>query len=120
MSRKLKGFKIQRRLNTNLPGFGDKKAKGPLEKRPFPPGMHGSQYGRKVSEYGMRLKEKQKIRFHYQVRERQLLTYIKKAKRQDSNWIVPFSQMMECRLDNIIFRLNLFDYFVRKDFPTNF
>ena len=93
MSRKLSKFKIQRRLSTTLPGFGDKKAKGPMEKRPTTPGMHGGQYGRKVSEYGLRLKEKQKIRFHYQIRERQLLNYIKKSKKINSNWIVPFAEM---------------------------
>ena len=108
MSRKLKRFKIQRQLQVTLPGFGDKKAKGPLEKRPNPPGMHGENRRRKFSEYCQRLREKQKIRFHYQLREKQIKNYIKKAKKKSSYWYIPFIQTLECRLDNILFRLGIY------------
>ena len=101
-------FKIQRRLGVVLPGFGDKAAKGPLSKRPYPPGMHGQGRGRKVSEFGIRLKEKQKIIYHYGVKEKQLITLIKKAKRKQSNWFDELTAMLECRLDNVLFRLGFF------------
>jgi small subunit ribosomal protein S4 len=107
MSRKLKRFKIQRQLQVTLPGFGDKKAKGPLEKRPNPPGMHGENRRRKQSEYALHLREKQKLRFHYQLKEKQIKNYVKKAKKKDSYWYIPFIQILECRLDNILFRLGI-------------
>ena len=101
-------FKIQRQLNIELPGFGDKKAKGPLSKRPSAPGMHSTgKFRKKVSEYGLRLREKQKIRFHYYVKEKQLINTIKKAKRKESDWMIAFAQMMETRLDNILFRMGI-------------
>ena len=105
MSNKTKRrFKIQRQLGVELPGFGDKKAKGPLSKRPYPPGVHG-QLRRKASEYGVRLREKQKLRFHYGIKENQLINYIIKSKKKSSNWFVILTQTIECRLDNVIFRL---------------
>ena len=108
MSRKLNRFKIQRQLGVTLPGFGNKEAKGPLEKRPTPPGMHGQNRRRKQSEYCDRLREKQKIRFHYQLREKQIKNYVKKAKKKSSYWFIPFVQTLECRLDNVLFRLGIF------------
>jgi len=101
-------FKIQRRLGTALPGFGDKKAKGPIERRNYPPGMHGQSRGKKLSEYGLRLKEKQKIRFHYGLSERQLLNAISKSKKKEANWLVYFAKTVEKRLDNVLFRLGFF------------
>eukprot|EP01047_Picozoa_sp_COSAG01_P000366 COSAG01_NODE_6_length_54687_cov_500.907599_35_plen_209_part_00 len=103
-----KRYKIQRQLATGLPGFGDKKAKSPLTKRPFPPGTHGKTFRRKPSEFGVRLKEKQKIRHHYGLKEKQIKNLIKKAKRKESNWFNTFSAFVECRLDNIVFRLGFF------------
>lgn len=97
-------FKIQRQLGIELPGFGNKKAKGPLSKRPTPPGFHG-QRRRKYSEYGLRLREKQKIRFHYGIKEKQLQNYISKAKKKSSNWFIILTQLLETRLDNVVFRL---------------
>lgn len=103
-----KRYKIQRRLNSSIPGFGDKDAKSPLVKRPFPPGMHGPTARRKSSEYGMRLKEKQKIVHHYGLREKQIVKLISKAKSKESNWFNTFSGFVERRLDNILFRLGFF------------
>lgn len=105
---KKRRFKIQRRLKTVLPGFGDKKAKGPLEKRPNPPGQHGTQRQQKLSEYGIRLREKQKIRFHYGVTEKQLLVMIKKSKKRGGDWFRNFVRLIESRLDNTVFRLGFF------------
>lgn len=97
-------FKVQRQLATLLPGLGDKKAKGPLSKRPTPPGQHG-QRRRKISEYGLRLREKQKLRMHYGIKEYQLANLVKRAKKRDSNWFSVLTHYLECRLDNLVFRL---------------
>lgn len=103
-----KRYKIQRQLATALPGFGDKKAKSPLAKRPFPPGTHGRTFRRKLSEFGVKLKEKQKIRHHYGLKEKQIRNMIKKAKRKESNWFNVFISFAERRLDNVVYRLGFF------------
>lgn len=95
-------FKIQRRLLTELPGLG--KA-GAMERKPYPPGQHG-QRRRKYSEFGLQLEEKQKLRFHYGVREEQFRRLISKAKRASgSNWMDSLVNLLEKRLDNVVFRL---------------
>ena len=70
-------FKIQRRLGIELPGLG--KA-GALERRPYGPGMYGMKR-KKLSDYTIRLMEKQKVRFHYGIREKQLINLVKKCKK---------------------------------------
>ena len=95
-------FKKQRRLLVELPGLG--KA-GALERRPYPPGQHG-QRRKKYSEYGLQLEEKQKLRYHYGVREEQFRRLINKAKKSSSgNWVESLVNILEKRLDNIVFRL---------------
>lgn len=95
-------FKVQRALNCELPGMG--KA-GALERRAYPPGQHGQNKG-KVSAYGMRLKEKQKVLFHYGLREEQLRRFVKKAKAsRASDWISTLVGILESRLDNMVFRM---------------
>ena len=102
LGKKKSAFKVQRALNTELPGMS--KA-GALERRAYPPGQHGQNKG-KTSAYGMRLKEKQKVLFHYGLREEQLRRLVKKAKAQRaSNWISTLIGILECRLDNMVFRL---------------
>lgn len=97
-----KKFKIQRRLMTELPGLG--KA-GALERRPYPPGEHGNKR-KKFSEYALQLEEKQKIKFNYDLREEQLLRFIKEAKRiAQANWVDALVGLLERRLDNVVFRL---------------
>lgn len=93
-------FKLQRRLMTELPGLG--KA-GALERRPYPPGQHG-QNRIKYSEHRLQLEEKQKIRIHYGLREEQLIRLVKLAKKTDNKWCDSLINMLEKRLDNIIFR----------------
>lgn len=96
-------FKIQRRLGTELPGLG--KA-GALERRPYGPGMHGMKR-KKLSDYTIRLMEKQKVRFHYGVREKQLVKMVKNAKKDTSRaWVDTLVINLEQRLDNVVFRLN--------------
>lgn len=93
-------LKITRKLG-NLPGLTQKKSK-----KTTPPGEHG-QKSRKPSEYALRLEEKQKIRFNYGISEKQLVTYVKKAKKAQGPTGSVLLQMLEMRLDNIIFRLGL-------------
>lgn len=96
-------FKIQRRLGIELPGLGKP---GALERRPYAPGQHGMKR-RKLSDYTIRLTEKQKLIFHYGVLEKQLINYVKKAKkRRDRAWVDTLVEMLERRIDNVIFRLN--------------
>lgn len=97
-------FKIQRRLNVELPGLG--KA-GALEKRNYGPGQHGQRMRRKVSEYGIRLREKQKVLFHYALREAQMRKWVKHAKKisHEREWVDMLASMLERRLDNTVFRL---------------
>lgn len=95
-------FKRQRRLMVELPGMG--KA-GALERRPYPPGQHG-QRRKKFSDYGLQLEEKQKILYHYGLRERQMKRFVQTAKRgPDSNWVSTLIGLLELRLDSLVFRL---------------
>src|SRR6185312_2485155 len=95
-------FKMQRRLGTELPGLGKP---GALERRPYPPGENGNKR-RKYSDYALRLEEKQKIRVHYGLREEQLRRFIRSAKTGSSaNWVKKLMGLLECRLDNLVFRL---------------
>lgn len=96
-------FKIQRRLGIELPGLG--KA-GALERKPYGPGVHGMKR-KKLSDYTIRLVEKQKVMFHYGVREKQLVNAVKKAKKNLSRaWVDTLIIGFESRLDSLIFRLN--------------
>jgi small subunit ribosomal protein S4 len=85
----------------DLPGLTRKVAR-----RAYPPGQHG-QARRKRSEYAIRLEEKQKLRFNYGLSEKQLLRYVKKARRATGSTGQVLLQMLEMRLDNTIFRLGM-------------
>ncbi|NJM58552.1 MAG: 30S ribosomal protein S4 [Synechococcales cyanobacterium RU_4_20] len=93
-------LKITRRLG-DLPGLTRKSAR-----RSYPPGQHG-QARRKRSEYAVRLEEKQKLRYNYGVTERQLIRYVKKARRVQGSTGQVLLQLLEMRLDNTAFRLGL-------------
>lgn len=96
-------FKIQRRLGVELPGLG--KA-GALERKPYGPGQHGMQR-KKLSDYTVRLMEKQKVMFHYGLREKNLRRYVHQSKKDKSQaWVDTMITTLEQRLDNVIFRLN--------------
>ena len=101
--RQRRKFKIQRSLGIELPGLG--KA-GALSKRNYPPGEHGRDRTRKLSEFGSQLKEKQKLLFHYGLREEQLRRFVRKARSlSPTNWIDSLIGLLERRLDNVVFRL---------------
>ncbi len=77
-----------------------------FERRPYPPGQHGK--GRiKVSEYGKRLREKQKVRRVYGVMERQFLKCFKAAARRKGVTGENLLKMLESRLDSVVFRMGL-------------
>lgn len=91
--------KRMRALGTELPGLS---AKTP-EKRPYPPGQHG-QARKKISEFGLRLQEKQKLRLNYGVTEKQLRGLVQEAKRSGGDTGSKLLELLERRLDNVIFR----------------
>ena len=98
-------LRIVRRLG-ELPGLTSK-----IPKKDKPPGQHGpnkqNNRKRKESQYGVRLKEKQKLRFHYGVTETQLLNYVKRARKSKGSTGELLLQLLEMRLDNIVFRLGM-------------
>ena len=91
-------LRVVRRLG-DLPGLTRKSAR-----KAYPPGQHG-QARKKKSEYAIRLEEKQKLRYNYGVTERQLLRYVKKARRAGGSTGQVILQQLEMRLDNTCFRL---------------
>ncbi len=79
-----------------------------LERKNYPPGEHGATRKRKKqSEYGMQLAEKQKAKYTYGVLERQFRNLFKKAQRSKGVTGVELLQLLESRLDNVVFRLGL-------------
>lgn len=93
--------KIARRFGIAL--FGPSKA---LELRNFPPGQHGVRNARrKVSEYGVALIEKQKLRFQYGVLEKQFRRFFAEAQRRKGVTGEILLQMLELRLDNVVYRM---------------
>jgi small subunit ribosomal protein S4 len=77
-----------------------------FDRRPYPPGQHGK--GRiKVSEYGKRLREKQKLRRVYGILERQFRRYFATAARRKGVTGENLLQLLESRIDNVIFRMGL-------------
>jgi small subunit ribosomal protein S4 len=84
-----------------LPGLTRKSAR-----RAYPPGQHG-QARKKRSEYALQLEEKQKLRFNYGVTERQMVNYVKKARRAGGSTGQVILQILEMRLDNTVFRLGM-------------
>ena len=93
-------LRITRRLG-DLPGFTSKKSKS--TKRP---GQHGEKQ-KKLTQYAIRLEEKQKLRYNYGLSEKKLMNYIKQAKKVKGATGTILLQFLEMRLDNVIFRLGL-------------
>tara|TARA_B100001029_G_C14943393_1_gene384509 strand:+ start:138 stop:743 length:606 start_codon:yes stop_codon:yes gene_type:complete len=86
------------------PIFGDTKA---LEKKPHPPGQHGRGRRRKKSEYAIQLAEKQKAKYLYGILERQFRNMFDKASRKDGVTGENLLQLLEARLDNVVYRLGI-------------
>ena len=84
--------------------FTDKCA---IEKRNFPPGQHGQRRNQRLSDYGVQLREKQKLRRIYGVLEKQFRKYYADADRQKGITGENLLQLLECRLDNVTYRMGL-------------
>jgi small subunit ribosomal protein S4 len=93
--------RIARRFGVNI--FG--RARNPLIHKPNPPGQHGARR-RKKSDFGLQLDEKQKLKAVYgMLGEKQLVNTYQKAVRQTGNTSQNFIEKLECRLDNLVYRL---------------
>jgi len=97
-------LKIIRRLGTPLPGL---MRTDPDLRRPYPPGQHGPTKRKKLSDYALRLMEKQKLRFHYGLSEKQLRKYVAIAFSGKGNSGHVLLSLLERRLDNVAFRAGL-------------
>jgi small subunit ribosomal protein S4 len=95
-------WKLSRRLGISLSGTGKE-----LEKRPYAPGPHGPNQRKKLSEYGLQLQEKQKLRHMYGVTERQFRNLFDKAGKMPGKHGENFMILLEARLDNVVYRLGL-------------
>jgi small subunit ribosomal protein S4 len=95
-------WKLSRRLGISLSGTGKE-----LEKRPYAPGPHGPGQRKKLSEYGLQLQEKQKLRHMYGVNERQFRRTFDIAGKQSGKHGENFMILLESRLDNLVYRMGL-------------
>ena len=86
------------------PIFGEDKV---LAKKNFPPGQHGANKRRKTSEYGVQLREKQKAKYTYGVLEKQFRNLFEKASRKKGITGEVLLQLLEARLDNVVYRLGI-------------
>ncbi|HFJ2263339.1 TPA: 30S ribosomal protein S4, partial [Campylobacter coli] len=98
--------KLERRFGVSLALKGERRlaGKSALDKRPYAPGQHGARKG-KISEYGLQLREKQKAKFMYGVSEKQFRRLFAEAARRDGNTGVLLIQLLEQRLDNVVYRM---------------
>jgi len=94
--------KIARKLGEPIYGY-DKY----YDRKKYPPGQHGLNRRRKVSEYGIQLKEKQKAKYTYGVLERQFKNLFEKASRSHGVTGEVLLQLLESRLDNVVYRLGI-------------
>lgn len=95
-------WKLSRRLGISLSGTGKE-----LEKRPYAPGQHGPNQRKKLSEYGLQLQEKQKLRHMYGLNERQFRNLFDRAGKMGGVHGENFMILLDSRLDNLVYRLGL-------------
>lgn len=96
-------WKVSRRLGISLSGTGKE-----LARRPYAPGQHGQNNRRKLSEYGLQLREKQKLRMTYGLSERQFANlFVKAGKIREGKHGDNFMILLERRLDNVVYRFGL-------------
>lgn len=94
-------LRIMRGLGVDLPGLSHKST----ESRPNPPGQHGAKGSRRrKSDFSIKLREKQKLRFNYGVSERQLRRLVLDARKSNEPTGDVLLQLLERRLDNVVFR----------------
>ena len=93
-------IRLSRRLGLAL----TPKAEKYLEKKPYPPGMHGFRRRRRMSNYGQQLIEKQRLRLQYNISEKQMRNYYKTASRKKGMAGENLVQLLETRLDSVVLR----------------
>lgn len=98
-------FRKSRKLKFSILENNKEFSKG--KKRTTPPGQHGLSRGKKLSNYGKQLSEKQKIKYLYGVTEKQLKIIFKRATKMKGILGLNLFILLESRLDNIVYRLNL-------------
>jgi len=97
-----KGPRVRISRRFGIPIFGPSKY---LERRNYPPGVHGPKSRRKLTDYGMGLVEKQKLRYYYGLMERQFRGVYEKALKRRGVTGEQMLQILETRLDNVVFHL---------------
>ncbi|MFQ6673793.1 MAG: 30S ribosomal protein S4 [Fidelibacterota bacterium] len=95
--------KIARRFGENI--FGNPKIGKILERKNYRAGQHGQSRRRRVSNYGLQLREKQKMKYTYGLLERQFRKYFRTAEMMSGETGINLLQLLERRLDNVIYRL---------------
>ena len=96
--------KLVRKIGVNV--FGNPKYDRLLNRKPYAPGQHGQTRRRRLSNYGVQLQEKQKIKFMYGLLEKQFKNYFTKAEKMSGETGTNLLQMLESRLDNIVYRIS--------------
>ena len=96
--------KLVRKFGVNV--FGNPKYDRLLNRKSYAPGQHGQTRRRRLSNYGVQLQEKQKIKFMYGLLEKQFRNYFTKAENMSGETGTNLLQMLESRLDNIVFRIS--------------
>ena len=95
--------KLVRKFGENI--FGNPKYDRLLNRKPYGPGQHAQTRRGKVSNYGLQLREKQKIKFMYGLLEKQFRITFKKAEKLKGETGTNMLQLLESRLDNVVYRL---------------
>ena len=101
-SNKPKG-KLVRKFGENI--FGNPKYDRLLNRKPYSPGQHGQSRRSKLSNYGIQLQEKQKIKFMYGLLEKQFRLTFERAEKMKGETGTNMLQILESRLDNVVYRL---------------
>jgi len=96
--------KLVRKFGVNV--FGNPKYDKLLNRKPYAPGQHGQTRRRRLSNYGVQLQEKQKIKSMYGLLEKQFRNYFTKAEKIPGETGTNLLQMLESRLDNIVYRIS--------------
>ncbi|MDP3731025.1 MAG: 30S ribosomal protein S4 [bacterium] len=101
--------KLERRIGTKLFLKGDRSLspKSAMVRKPYPPGMHGKAKFKKLSEYGLQLQSKQKIKNIYRLLEKKFKFYVKEAMKSKKETTALLVKNLEQRLDNTVYRMGL-------------
>ena len=103
--------RLCRRENLKLFLKGDRcySDKCAFDRRSYPPGQHGQRRGRKISDYGIQLREKQKVKRMYGLSEKQFHLFFKRADKQKGITGINLLVALERRLDNVVYRMGFVD-----------